>query len=461
MTAQTEAGLPVAARGPAVVRVLTHLSRDHALVVLCDEHENIEWVSDRLGLLEGEAGTQVGRPLHEVLPARSAEASEFDIRSFPVRSFPGSHVVVARLAEDVRRDAERMQTSAAFLSSILDHAPDPVIAADRGGFVTFANLAAAELLAQPVDALVGRPILSCIPATRALAEILDGLRERDLSGHDLELAGLDGKRWVSVSSRRLRLPTGDVVGNVVFLRDISEQRRAELALEAKNEELESYVRNISHDLRSPLGSMLGFAGLLRREYEALLDDEGRGFLDRIEQAGNTMESLIESLLELSRIGRVDDPDTLVDPVRVIRQVIADLKARVDELDVHIEVPGQPPMLLCNRTRVYQIFANLIGNALAHMGPLGREEEPRIVVSIETEPGRHHIRVADNGRGVPAEDHERIFQLFQTLGPRFDGRKPSGVGLAIVRKIAVQHGGHAWVESPPGGGAVFHVTLRSS
>ena len=116
------------------------------------------------------------------------------------------------------------------------------------------------------------------------------------------------------------------------------------------------------------------------------------------------------------------------------------------------------MLLCNRTRAYQLFSNLIGNAIVHMGPV---PGATIRVEIDALAGEHHIRVIDNGRGIATEHHDRIFEVFATLGARPDGRKSTGIGLAIVRKIATTHGGRAWVESQPERGATFHVTLRSS
>ena len=442
-------------------RILAHLSRDHALVALCDDQGRITWVDDQEGLLSGTDGSALGRQLREVMPDSAQldgkpNDSRIDIQSYPILSFPGCSVLVGRNADRLPRDPDA--SGAPYLSSILDQAPDPILAADLGGFITFANLAASELLGQPIDRLVGRPILSCIPCNLDLAEILDGIRERDLTAHDLEIERPSGNRWTSVSSRRLRSPTDELIGNVVFLRDISERRSAERALEDKNEELESYVSHVSHDLRSPLVSVLGFARLLRQEYGDVVDADGHRFLDRIEQAGHTMESLIEDLLELSRIGRVDEPDSLIDPVGVIQQVIADHKQQIDTLGAEITYPTQPPMLLCNRSRVYQILSNLIGNALVHMGPTA---EPRITIEIDERPGLAHLRVSDNGMGVPLQDQSRIFEIFSALGRRSDGRKSTGVGLAIVRKIAVQHGGSAWVESAPDAGATFHVTLRSS
>ena len=359
-------------------------------------------------------------------------------------------------ATRVLDDEPATQPDTALLCSILDSAVDAVITSDIDGCITFANAPAAKLLDQSVDALIGRPILGCLPWHPDLAASIRAPREQDVI--ELEIPSADVERFTAITSRPLRLATGEMVGRVVLLRNIGKEDGAEQALTAKNEALENYVSHVSHDLRTPLVSVLGFAGLLRRDYESLLDADGHRFLDRIVQAGHTMESMIEDLLEVSRIGGISEPEMFIDPLAVIQQVTTDQKNLIDQRDVHIELPLQPPMLWCSRTRVYQIFSNLIGNALIHMGPV---EAARIEVSIDEEAGLHHIQVADNGKGVAPEYHEKIFEVFSTLGKRTDGQKATGVGLAIVRKIAQQHGGSAWVESRANGGVTFHVTLRAN
>ena len=126
--------------------------------------------------------------------------------------------------------------------------------------------------------------------------------------------------------------------------------------------------------------------------------------------------------------------------------------------MELQIPEDPPALRCERTRLYQIFSNLIGNALDHMGEQAR---PRIAVDVDERDGECLITVADNGRGIDAQHHDRIFEVFQSLGPRRDGSRGTGMGLAIVRKIAETQGGHAWVESEPGHGAAFKVTLPAA
>jgi two-component system sensor kinase FixL len=263
-------------------------------------------------------------------------------------------------------------------------------------------------------------------------------------------------RWISVSSRPLQLPDGRAAGSVSFLRDVTERKAMQEQLEHKNSELESYVHSVSHDLRSPLVSMLGFGKLLRQDYETILDETGRHFLDRIEQAGHTMEGLIHDLLELSHIGESGEDRTLVDPRSVLLQLQAELKPRLDERDISLRVPDNPPLVLCDRTRLYQVFSNLIGNSIEHMGRSGEDAWIRVDIDIRSD--HHRICVRDNGIGIAAADHERIFQMFQSLNRRDDTQRPTGMGLAIVKKIAEVNGGRVWVDSRSGEGAAFYLTL---
>jgi len=238
------------------------------------------------------------------------------------------------------------------------------------------------------------------------------------------------------------------------VRDATAQRRqSELA--RRNDELEHCVQTLAHDLRSPLVALLGFSRLLRQDYADSLDDTGAHFIDRIEQAGRTMEALIHDLLELSRIGQPGERPSMVDPRAVLLQLHAEVKPRLEAADIELVLPSDPPLVFCDRTRLYQVFSNLIGNAIQHMGA---GDAGRIEVEVVEDEEFHRISVRDTGRGITREHHERIFEVFQSMGSRADGSRGTGIGLAIVRKIAETHGGRAWVESEPGHGSTFHVTL---
>jgi signal transduction histidine kinase len=242
----------------------------------------------------------------------------------------------------------------------------------------------------------------------------------------------------------------------LFIRDMSGGQRREADLVRTNEELEHCVTSLAHDLRSPLVALLGFSRLLRQEYESLLDQTGRHFIDRIEQAGRTMEGLVHDVLELSRIGQSGEHLAMVDPRGVFAQLKAELKPRLDDRGVELRLAeSSPPLVYTDRTRLYQLLSNLIGNAIDHMGD---PESPRIEVSVRDEDEGHHISVRDNGRGIPADQIDRVFDPFHSVSR--EGRRGTGMGLAIVKRIAETRGGRAWVESAPGEGATFHVILPS-
>jgi signal transduction histidine kinase len=229
-------------------------------------------------------------------------------------------------------------------------------------------------------------------------------------------------------------------------------------LTKKNEELETCVRSVSHDLRSPLVSVLGFARLLRDDFGEPIGRTGLHFLDRIEQAGRNMERLLSDMLELSRIEDTPNCEVHVNPIAVLDQLGAELKISLDEAEVTLVVPSEVPILICDRTRLYQLFSNLIGNASHHASAGGRIE-----VSVETVDDGWEISVADDGPGIAPEDRERIFEAFQTATPppstgRASQKKASGLGLAIVRKIVEAHHGRIYVESEVGEGARFVVWL---
>jgi PAS domain S-box-containing protein len=335
---------------------------------------------------------------------------------------------------------------------VLDALPDAVFIVDDKGLVRWANAAAEVLLRSSAEALRDRPFALLLRDPEQWEEQTSPEPLRD---HTFELRRDDGGPVrVSVSAGPLPLvPDGDR-HTVLYARDLGDRHEEEHALRARNAELEHCVHTLAHDLRSPLVALLGFSRLLRQDYDPVLDETGRHFVDRIQQAARTMEDLIHDLLELSRIER-GGARSLVDPRAVLLQLQAELKPRLDAAGIRLELPDGPPLVYCDRTRLYQVFCNLIGNAIEHMGAC---DDPRIVVDIRDDGDHHRISVRDFGKGIDADHHERIFQVLQTVGAGQDGRRGTGIGLAIVRKIAEAHGGRIWVESRPGEGACFHLTL---
>jgi signal transduction histidine kinase len=280
--------------------------------------------------------------------------------------------------------------------------------------------------------------------------------DSEIECREIEIERTGGERIsLSVTARTCDGAGPWLGARVLFVRDDSDRVLERKALERKNAELESYVHSVSHDLRSPLVSLVGFTRLLRQDYDEVLGETGRHFADRIEQAARTMETLIDDLLELSRIGVGNEVRSLVDPRAVLLQLRAELKLRLDANASTLCIPEDPPLLLCDRTRLYQLFSNLVGNALQHMGDCS---DRNIEVEVATRADHHLITVTDHGHGIPESEHERVFEVFHSTDRSGGDGRSTGVGLAIVRKIAETHGGRVWVESTPGNGARFAVSL---
>ncbi|MDJ0787112.1 MAG: ATP-binding protein [Myxococcota bacterium] len=345
--------------------------------------------------------------------------------------------------------------------ALLESAPDAIWVVDDLGTILFANPVLERLTGLSREELQGadsRRLLADPSRGDAFAtELLRSASALPSDGFDAELRGASGDVvCASIQATALQHPDGACGATVVYAHDVTARRRIEQDLARRNAELRHYVDAVSHDLQSPLMSLMGFTRLLDEDYSGALDDKGRHFLRRIEEAGRTMEDLLESLLELSRIQRTGPIQTFSDPVAVLRELSAEIKRDLDERDADLHFADDMPAVQCPRTRLYQILSNLVGNALDHVDAA----EPRIDVSVEPVGTGHQIRVRDNGAGVPEEHRERIFEMFQSLGPGLRGRRTNGMGLAIVSKIAETQGGRAWVESE-GQGATFVVHLPAS
>ncbi len=476
MTAQQIAAPDPLASVPAL-HILEGLTRIHPWILVIDAQRRVLWVSEGLREIPGIDGLAPGmdartflaklpRP-EQVFPLRSSLRGRSHLQSAPLelRGADGRAIPVdldlMRVASGEGDLILVIATEHAFTSGdddlnahLLDSLPDAVLAIDAGGVVRRANDAACRLLESSANEILARPIGALLAEgadqIEALAEILQGppreavcdLRLRARSGHIRSLE-------VSVT------PLG-AGARAILLWDVTEEREAKQRLCKANEELEHCVGALAHDLRSPLVGLLGFSRLLRQDYQDSLDETGRHFVDRIEQAARTMESLIHDLLELARIGEPGEPPFLVDPCEVLQQLAAELKPRLEAADIELALPGGlVSRVYCDRSRLYQVFSNLIGNAIDHMGP---RRDARIEVQIEEDDHAHEIVVADNGRGVDPAHRERIFEIFKSIGIRADGRRGTGMGLTIVKKIVEKHGGRVWVESEPGLGARFHATL---
>jgi two-component system, LuxR family, sensor kinase FixL len=224
-------------------------------------------------------------------------------------------------------------------------------------------------------------------------------------------------------------------------------------LEQKNAELERFTYTVSHDLKSPIITIKGFAGLL--EDDALNGDTVQLKMDvqRITTAADTMQDLLADVLELSRIGRVVSPPEKISFGTIAHEAVELLAAPLVERGVRIEITPGLPMVNVDHARIREVMVNLIENAVKF---LGDQEHPAIRIGVETDGEIPVFFVQDNGIGIDPRYLERIFNLFERLDVSTPG---TGIGLTIVRRIIEVHGGKIWAESDgPGKGTTFRFTL---
>ncbi len=272
-------------------------------------------------------------------------------------------------------------------------------------------------------------------------------------------------RWLETHVRAIRDEAGRVVQLQSSSRDVTDRVQAEQALARSNEtlqqrnrELQEFAYMASHDLQEPLRKIRAFAELLKEEYAPLLDDEGRYYLDRMQDAATRMSRLIEDLLTFSRVTTQGRPFERVDLHAILQQVLADLEVRIAETGAQVHVEGHWPVVEADATQMRQLLQNLIGNALKFHHP-DRPPEVWLRASLEGEDGETSciIEVQDNGIGFDEKYLDRIFSPFQRLHGR--GRYAgTGMGLAICRRIVERHHGQLTARSQPGAGATFIVRL---
>jgi signal transduction histidine kinase len=253
---------------------------------------------------------------------------------------------------------------------------------------------------------------------------------------------------------------------LTIFRDITDRKRREAErareerlrlqlldeLERSNNELKDFAYIVSHDLKAPLRAITSLAEWLAADYSDKLDEDGREQLELLKNRTRRMHNLIEGILTYSRIGRSKEEKEEVDLNTLVSEVIALIDPPEN---IAIEVVGELPTIPFERTRMEQIFQNLLGNAAMYMD----KPEGRITISCtdDDDDSNWRFSVADNGPGIDEKYYKKIFQIFQTLKPR-DEVESTGVGLTIVRKIVRMHGGEITVESKLGEGSTFHFTI---
>jgi len=367
---------------------------------------------------------------------------------------------------------ERIAARASEFEDLYNHSPCGYHSVDGDGVFLQMNDTELEWLGYTRQEVIGRMRHHDLHTPDSLARYVVAFAELKRTGilrdAEFEYVRKDGTILdVSVSATAVADAHGGFVHSRSSVNDITAKKRAEreiLALNASlearardlqtsNEELESFSYSVSHDLRTPLRAIDGFARMLDEDNGAELDAEGRRLLGVVRANSQRMGALIDDLLALSRIGRQRLASADVAMAPLVQEVIAEALLVPGTSAPRIDV-GPLPDAQCDRALVRQVWANLIANAIKYSS---RTAEPRIRVTGVRDGQWATYRVEDNGTGFEMQYAHKLFGVFQRLH-RADEFPGTGVGLAIVRRIVARHGGEVGAEGRLGEGATFTFTL---
>ena len=235
---------------------------------------------------------------------------------------------------------------------------------------------------------------------------------------------------------------------------IVEKLRQLSVLEAKNKEIEQFAYIVSHDLREPLTSMMGYLQLLQEDFSPNLTSDAQELLMAVNETANRMDTLIRDILGYSREGKEKEKQS-VDTSTLVQQVLSDLSLKIGETKATFEIK-QLPKVQAFSTELKSVLQNLISNALKFCKP---NVSPIIKISAVKLKHGWQFNIADNGIGIPKGEEIRIFNIFQRL--HREEYLGTGIGLASCKKIVEHHNGRIWVETKLGVGSTFSFTILDS
>ena len=304
-------------------------------------------------------------------------------------------------------------------------------------------------ITHPDDAALERVLIEELAAGTRTSYAIEK-RNRHKDGHWL---------WIGVTMSLLEDEDSPRAA-LAHVLDITERKKAEFALsharenlERSNAELDQFAYVASHDLKEPLILLSAYARMLDEKYGEDLDEEGRTFLGHVRHEAGRMKTMIDDLLDYSRVETRAEAACPVDLREMLDTALRTLGPRIEESGARVEVQGQLPTVEGSPAQFERLFRNLIGNAIKFRGA-----EPLLVtISSERHDPEWTIRVDDNGIGIDPGKADRIFEVFQRLHSQ-DEYGGTGMGLAICKRIVERHGGRIWVEPAAGGGSSFNFTV---
>jgi len=395
------------------------------------------------------------------LVERSLELSSAELTTINTR--------LRREIGDRKRMEEQLQHAVSLLVATLEATADGILVVDRQGHIEDYNTKFKTLWKLPDAILETRDDAQVLAVASEQVQDPEGFVSKVRHLYDnpaeksFDILHLTDDRIFERCSKPQSV--GDeIVGRVWSFRDVTERVQADQEqiklltelentnreLAKANEELNNFAYVVSHDLKAPLRGVKMLAEWIATDCAAQIDDDGKDQLALLLNRVDCMHDLIDGILQYSRAGRVEG-DVMAINLNDLLRIVVDMLAPPDH--IRITLQENLPVIQADRTRILQVFQNLLSNAIRYMD----KPQGQIDVNCVERPEHWEFRVTDNGPGIEAQYAEKVFGLFQTLSPRDDG-EGTGVGLSLVRRIVETYRGRIWLESEPGQGCTFLFTL---
>jgi PAS domain S-box len=372
--------------------------------------------------------------------------------------------------EKTRKELEVIKKSAdevsEFAESVINTVREPLISLDQDLRVVTVSRSFYEVFKVNPTETVGQLIYDLgnkqwdIPKLRELLEtILPQKATFDNYEVEHDFATI-GKRIMLLNARQIQRVLGKERIILLAIEDITEKKKLERVVvkardtaEAANKELEAFSYSVSHDLRAPLRSIDGFSEALLEDYRDKLDATGKNYLERIRAGTQHMGSLIDDMLKLSQINRVEFKRESVDLSKMVQTIL--LTVRQNNPARNVKVSIQKDIIIDGDRHLLEIaLTNLIDNAWKYTG---KTKKARIEFGTLLKDGKPVMFIRDNGVGFDMSYVNKLFGAFQRLHTK-DEFAGTGIGLATVKRIITRHGGGVWAEGEVGKGATFYFTL---
>jgi PAS domain S-box-containing protein len=374
----------------------------------------------------------------------------------------GAPVKMTGTAQDVT-EKKQSEEKNHILASIVESSSDAIISKTLSGIVTSWNKTAEKLFGYTRDEIMGKHISILFPEDRLSEEttLLKEIKEgKVIMNYETQRKRKDGSHvHVAITISPIYNTEEQIIGVSKIVRDITDKKFAEerlqryiQELEYKNNETRQFAYVASHDLQEPLRTIGNYIKLLAEDYKGKLDSNADIYINFISNGATRMQRLVHDLLEYTRIendAKIED----IDLNHLVKNILESMRLILDETKAEVTV-GELPVISGYETRLTSLFQNLINNAIKFR----KTEVPPVIEISAEDKGRNWLfTVKDNGIGIEKEYFDRIFMLFQRLHPRskYDG---TGIGLAHCKKIVELRGGKIWVESTPGLGSSFFISL---